>query len=88
MADLKDLVDELLSLNYEDLSQRVINSNDVQWCLSELYDMLAADVVEVVRCGECRLGKSSCLPEMIHCENNSMEHRLDCFCSYGEREEE
>ena len=54
MAELKDLVNELMSLNNENLSKRVINDNDVQWCLSELYDMLAIDVVEVVRCGECK----------------------------------
>ena len=84
MDELKDLVSELMSLNNENLSKRVINDNDVQWCLSELYDMLAADVVEVVRCGKCRLGTPSCLPGMIHCANNNMEHRPDCYCSYGE----
>ena len=87
MDELKDLVSELMSLNNENLSKRVINDNDVQWCLSELYDMLAADVVEVVRCGKCRLGTSSHIPGMIHCTNNNMEHRPDCYCSYGEREE-
>ncbi len=85
MAELKDLVNELMSLDYENLSKRVINDNDVQWCLSELYDMLAVDVVEVVRCGKCRLGTPSCLPGMIHCANNNMEHRPDCYCSYGVR---
>ena len=87
MAELKDLVSELMSLNNENLSKRVINDNDVQWCLSELYDMLAVDLVEVVRCGKCRLGTPSCLPGMIHCANNNMEHRPDCYCSYGERKD-
>ena len=44
----------------------------------------SASVVEVVRCGKCRLGTPSCLPGMIHCANNNMEHRPDCYCSYGE----
>lgn len=46
-CELKQLVDELVSLNDENLAQRVINDSDVQWCLSELQDILAADVVEV-----------------------------------------
>ena len=54
MAELKDLVSELMSLNNENLSKRIINDNDVQWCLSELYDMLAVDLVEVVRCKDCK----------------------------------
>lgn len=50
---LKTLVDELLTLNDDNLAQRVIESSDVQWCLSELQDILAADVEPVVRCRDC-----------------------------------
>ena len=50
---LKKLVDELMSLNDEALAQRVIDNDDVQWCLSELQDILAADVEPVVRCRDC-----------------------------------
>lgn len=42
---LKQLVDELVSLNDENLARRVIETSDVQWCLSELQDILADDVV-------------------------------------------
>lgn len=35
-----DLVIELMSLNDEQLAQRVIDNNDVQNCLLELYDLL------------------------------------------------
>lgn len=45
---LAELVDELMSLNDENLAQRVIDNSDVQWCLSELHDILAADVAPVV----------------------------------------
>lgn len=48
MADLKDLAEELMTLNDEHLAQRVIDDSDVQWCLSELYDILSADVAPVV----------------------------------------
>lgn len=51
---LKQLVDELVSLNDENLARHVIETNDVQWCLSELQDMLEVDTVEVVRCGDCK----------------------------------
>lgn len=50
---LKQLVDELVFLNDDNLAQRVIDNNDVQWCLSELQDILSADVVPVVRCKDC-----------------------------------
>lgn len=49
MAELKDLVGELLSLNAENLAQRCIDNSDVEWCLSELMDMLAADMEPVTR---------------------------------------
>ncbi len=42
---LEQLVDELVSLNNEKLARRVVETSDVQWCLSELQDMLADDVV-------------------------------------------
>ena len=51
---LKQLVDELVSLNDENLARRVVENSDVQWCLSELQDMLEVDAVEVVRCRDCK----------------------------------
>ena len=48
MADLKDLAEELMTLNDEHLAQRVIDDSDVQRCLSELYDILSAEVAPVV----------------------------------------
>lgn len=50
MDDLKALVDALVILNDDNLAQTVIDNNDVQRCLSELQDMLAADMEPVVRC--------------------------------------
>lgn len=50
---LEDLVNELLELNDENLAKRVIDSNDVQWCLEELYDFLTHDMEEIVRCRDC-----------------------------------
>lgn len=52
MIKLKDMVDELLTLNDENLSKMVIENNDVQWCLSELYDILTADVI----IPQCKVG--------------------------------
>lgn len=53
---LKELADELLNLTPESLAVRVINDSDVEWCLSELSDILAADVAPVVRCKDCKHG--------------------------------
>lgn len=55
--------------------------------IDDLLSIPVIDVVEVVRCGKCRLGTPSCLPGMIHCANNNMEHRPNCYCSYGERKD-
>ena len=38
--DLLDLVRELNTLNDDNLADRVIGNSDVQWCLSELQDIL------------------------------------------------
>ena len=40
---LADLVRELCSLNDDNLAERVIKDSDVQWCLSELLDILEQD---------------------------------------------
>lgn len=40
MSGLNNLVEELLSLNDENLIERVINTNDVQGCLEELCAIL------------------------------------------------
>ena len=89
MAELKDLVSELMSLNNENLSKRVINDNDVQWCLSELYDMLAVDLVEVVRCEKCNQFRryTKVNQNFGVCRRSKMEVSWHDFCSYGERED-
>lgn len=50
---IENLVDELRELRDEDLARRVLETSDVEWCLSELYDYLHEDVVKVVRCKNC-----------------------------------
>ena len=89
MAELKDLVNELMSLDYENLSKRVINDNDVQWCLSELYDMLAVDLVEVVRCEKCNQFRryTKVNQNFGVCRRSKMEVSWHDFCSYGERKD-
>lgn len=41
---LLDLVRELNTLNDDNLAERVIANNDVQWCLSELQDILETEL--------------------------------------------
>ena len=46
----------------------------------------AADVVEVVRCGECeRRNKSADLTDTVYCPWLKLQMRKNDFCSYGER---
>ncbi len=89
-VSLKQIVDELVSLSDENLARRVIKNNDDQWCLSELQDILAADVVEVVRCKDCAWYENG--KEYVpYCGNpcSELQHPNDeTFCSYGERRED
>lgn len=82
MSTLSDLVNELVSLNDEKLAQRVINNSDVQWCLSELKDILTADMVEVTRCKDCKYAN-----EFGGCDMRPKVWPYD-FCSYGDARED
>lgn len=87
MDDLKALVDALVILNDDNLAQTVIDNNDVQWCLSELQDTLAADMEPVVRCKDCKYGSydSKQNGAMICLRTNDGFWRKETdFCSYGE----
>ena len=79
--DLKALVDELCCLNDENLAQRVTTSNDVQWCLSELSDIIEA-VTRGEDCVHWTMGK---YPDHGSCEIGKYGRDADDFCSYGER---
>ena len=91
MDDLKALVDELVQLDDDNLARAVVDSNDVQWCLSELWDMLNTDFVPVVRCKNCvHYDLGVCLK--IYSDGNAhpeawQPRRLEDFCSYGERKD-
>jgi len=88
MDDLIALVDALVILNDDNLAQRVIDNNDVQRCLSELQDMLAADMEPVVRCKDCkhRTETGNCGHPRHHGILPSA-YPFD-FCSYGKPKED
>ena len=50
----------------------------------------AADVVEVVRCKDCKRGyqKPDSKLKLVHCDRLGNIMRMDDFCSYGERKED
>ena len=67
-SDLLDLVRELNALNDDNLAERVIKDNDVQWCLSELQDILEAGTTtltpqnEPLTCAGCYYLDEQCAP--------------------------
>lgn len=68
--DLLDLVRELNTLNDDNLADRVIENSDVQWCLSELQDILEEMPTltpsnEPLTCEGCMYAPD--LPYEIHC---------------------
>ena len=47
-----------------------------------------ADVVEVVRCKDCRMSKEDAMIDgWYYCDHNELTHNPEHFCSYGERRE-
>ena len=55
----------------------------VNWGLNTIFDEPAADVVEVVRCKDCKhYGTSGCAMDTY-----AFDVVEECFCSYGERKE-
>ena len=53
-----------------------------------LEDTPTADVVEVVRCKDCRLATEDIMIDgWYYCYNDCIPHKPDDFCSYGERKD-
>ena len=47
---------------------------------------MRADVVEVVRCKDCRMANEEAMIDgRYYCSNDEMTHNPEQFCSYGER---
>lgn len=90
---IEQLVDELRELRDEELARRVLETSDVEWCLSELYDYLREDVVKVVRCKNCvnarPLNKadrveSAYRDDCVWCIERQTGMMPDEYCSDGE----
>ena len=55
-------------------------------CINQINAFPAADVVEVVRCGQCRHATDDIIVEGVcYCHKIQQGMFLDGFCSYGER---
>ena len=46
------------------------------------------NIVEVVRCSECKYHKDSKMPEMLWCENLGHNVMREFYCAAGDRKEE
>lgn len=60
------------------------------WSAVSTIDILAApivDVVEIVRCRDCKYHEDTSVTEFKHCCLIGKTVRHDDFCSYGERKE-
>ena len=96
-VSLKQLVDELVPLNDENLVRREVDNSDAQWCSSELQDMRAGDFVKVTRCKDCKYACEfdGCedYVEQVRCCTLYKDYDMlpkvwpNDFCSYGERRE-
>lgn len=58
----------------------------VLMAMSKIDSAPAADVVEVVRCKDCRMANEEAMIDgRYYCSNDEMTHNPEQFCSYGER---
>ena len=69
----------------EKAKQRLVH--DYAYAAANILDELpAADVVEVVRCGQCKHATEDIIVEGVcYCHKIQQGMFLDGFCSYGER---
>ena len=60
----------------------------VLMAMSKIDSAPAADVVEVVRCKDCRMAKEDAMIDgWYYCNHNELTHNPEHFCGYGERKE-
>jgi hypothetical protein len=85
---LKDIEDSVRFSTRNGVSAELRGAHKIVDCIRSA---TACDVVEVVRCKDCRTGKGN-TPKMgtgwIYCNNNDQYHKETHFCSYGERRSE
>lgn len=77
---LLDLVRELNTLNDDNLAERVIANNDVQWCLSELQDILETELPtltppnEALICDGCLWAEMGALEKCSSCMRDKKDN--------------
>lgn len=95
---LEDIVDRLVQLNDDNLVEEVKNSNDVQWCLSELQDLLEVigdmnddRLRELLKADEegrvvllpCKVGDILYKVSSVYTECTIYQVRKDNYCCEG-----
>ena len=92
MVDLKTAIHELntgkIEFNYKD-DDCCTTEGEVVILLKRLAELEKADVVEVVRCKDCKYKTFEQANNIIHCDRDrkqgTMFFKPDDFCSYGKR---
>ena len=82
--DPEKLINKLFPLGMGD-GNYGINAKAVRKAIDSIP---SADVVEVVRCKDCKIGSpDAILDGFYYCHNNNLLHKGDHYCSYGTRKE-
>lgn len=81
-----DEIDKWLdSIGYVTVGKGLTSYGELIGCLE---DTPIADVVEVVRCKDCRLATEDIMIDgWYYCYNDCIPHKPDGFCNYGERKD-
>ena len=85
MSDLTEIFDEEYAVRH-----LITPAHTAQNLIDKGYRKLSADVVEVVRCKDCKKrGKRDCIVnrKMAFADHTTLTRAYD-FCSYGERKED
>lgn len=75
-----------MAITHKDFKQSIADLVSLKEVLD---DTPTADVVEVVRCKNCRMAEEDQMIDgWYYCNNNELSHKPNHFCSYGERKDE
>lgn len=85
-AFIEDIKTEISNLHLNGWKGTPIPHDELYSFIDRINEQPAADVAEVVRCGECeRRSKSADLTDTVYCPWLKQQMRKTDFCSYGER---
>ena len=84
--DANALMEKAFVMEYKDEWHMTKSCEFVE--VADIENAPTADVVEVVRCKDCKWGSNLFMPDTYACDITNQFNGGNCFCSYGKRRDE